>query len=248
MSGMMLCQHCDAFVSTANDAPRCTCCGERSCSRCLGKEKHTQIKPEKETTMGDKQVINELAEQAKKVGRQQTDYDEAWDAEHRARAELLQAVLDSVRPALRAICNRVVIKGTSSAAGSTTDAALWRGLLVSSEPSGGGPKVVPIAGDRHRGRYAGSDLLLNDEGVLVEIVYEGTYSNVKGEISSWEGKWCPLTCRHAITEYSADKIIDRLTTALLDSAKGASPMRTAMLLSRAEHLRAVTVMLKSVSK
>jgi hypothetical protein len=47
--GLMLCNHCDAYVSTANDAPRCVCCGQRCCSRCLGKEKYSRpiVKPKR---------------------------------------------------------------------------------------------------------------------------------------------------------------------------------------------------------
>jgi hypothetical protein len=191
-------------------------------------------------------IVNDLAEQARRVGRQQEDYDAAWDGERRAQAEVLDGVVTAMKPALRAICGKIPIKGKSSARGSGTEAATFKGVLVSAEPTGQGPRVVPIAGDRHRGRFAGTDLFLNDQGVLVELVYEGSWSNVEGEESHWEAKWCPMTSRHVITEYSVEKIIDRLTTVLLESAKGAAPMRTAMLLTRAETLRNVAGLLKAV--
>jgi hypothetical protein len=52
--GQMLCNHCDGWVSTANDAPRCSCCGERCCSRCLGKEKYHEGRP----TMAFSEICN----------------------------------------------------------------------------------------------------------------------------------------------------------------------------------------------
>jgi len=170
--------------------------------------------------MKPEEAIRGLAEEARRIGKQHSDQASAWEKALKAKAEFLLAIIDAIRPALPAICSRVVLKKDAPDGRRGDQAATWTGVCV----AGG-------LGDARA-------LYLNSEGVLVEVDY------IWGGGWEWEGKWCPLTVAHTVTEYEVEPIIDRLAQLLVAQARGSAPHRTAQLTAIAAKFEALTILLR----
>ena len=194
-----------------------------------------------------KRMLRELGDQAKRVARERSAYDGAWEEARRARVELLAAIVDAVRPALPALGSGLALRWSSHGVDAASAKAPFRAVLVGQMQKGPSlPCRFALASDSRRGRYGGTALYLTDEGVFVDLEYDGAWSDVPGEVSKWEAKWCPMTADDVVAEYDVADVLDRLTTALVQQAHGATPMRTANLLTRAKQLQALTKMLRGM--
>lgn len=170
-----------------------------------------------------------------------------------ARAEFLERFLEAVRPAARSLGGPVALAMTVSPAGTTTEPAGWRGLYL----DGLGPKIcnrTPVeqpglkrAAWPERGRHAGTRLLLRDDGALVELVYDGPWSNVPGETSSWRATATELAPGEALERgYKKDVILEAIGVALQAQAEGAAPVRAAELRGKAARIRAFSQLLRGL--
>jgi hypothetical protein len=188
--------------------------------------------------------LKELRATAEAVGAQTAALDVAGLDASMASAELLAAVLDALRPALRAICSPVAVYSTTTGAGTTTEPSGWRGLYL----AGDGPQIV----GRHqlddgavRGRYGGERLMLRDDGQLVVLRYEGPWSNVYRETSSWTATAAVVDAGAAAGRYDVPGILDALAQALAAQARGGAPARAAKLREKAERLQALVILVRS---
>ena len=190
---------------------------------------------------------------AEKIAAEHADLEIAAADRRQAAAEVLERLLEAVRPACRALASRVAISCTESPAGTTTEPAAWRGLFL----TGTGPKLVGRTAVEQpgyareawpeRGRHGGTRLLLRDDGKLVEMAYDGPWSNVPGEVSSWRASAAVLEPIEAVARgYHLDAIAEAIGTALDAQAGGASRERAAELRAKAERLRALAQIVRGL--
>lgn len=172
--------------------------------------------------MKPEEAIKGLAEEARRIGHQHADQASAWERTLEAKAELLQAIIDAVKPALQAICSRVVLKKETPGGERADVVATWTGIRI----AGG-------LGDARA-------LYLTVGGVLMEVDY------IWGGGWEWQGKWCPQTVRHTITEFDIEPMIESLTQALVAQAKGGAQKRTELLQVHAVQLQAVATLLRGI--
>jgi hypothetical protein len=181
---------------------------------------------------------------AERVERDHAELDAAGAVLHEANAALLEATVEAHRPALRALASVVGASGTSSGAGTTVEPMPWRGVWLGGE----GPTLIAreSAGPlMARGRHGGTRLILDTAGTFVELSYEGPWSNVPGEVSSWTASVALLNSRTVVERYNVNVILDRLAAALLAQANGVSPERAVLLREKADRIQALTKLIRS---
>jgi hypothetical protein len=166
-------------------------------------------------------------------------YEGAIDGERAARAQVLASVIEVLRPALRAICSRVDVAGVRSTAGTTRDAAGWRGVRLV------GTGIVQDPGDSiKRGEYKGHDLFLDEAGHLAELSYAGRWSSVHGEVSHWRSEVKVHTARQVVEDYDLGAILDRLVAVLEEQLQGDKAGNTRAIQARAARVTAVATMIR----
>jgi hypothetical protein len=187
--------------------------------------------------------LKQLRSTAAAVGKQAAALDVAGTDASLAKGELLAAVIDAIKPALRAICSKVAIGSTITDAGTTTEPASWRGLYL----AGDGPCLVDrkTSPDGIRGRWGGDRLMLRADGHLVTLRYQGPWTNVRGEVSKWTAEAIPTDAVSATGRWNLDVMIGSISNAVMAQANGASPRRAAQLRESAERIRALVVLVQS---
>jgi hypothetical protein len=187
--------------------------------------------------------LKQLRSTAVAVEAQTTALDIAGTDAAVAKGELLDAVIDAIRPALRAICSQVALACAFTAEGTTTEPAPWRGVHL----MGDGPWLTDrkTSPDGIRGRWGGDRLVLRDDGQLVTLRYQGPWTSVKGEVSKWTAEAAPTDAVSAAARWDLDVIIGALSDAVMAQANGAAPERTAQLRESAERIRAHVVLVQS---
>ena len=181
---------------------------------------------------------------AERVATENADLDAAGAEAREASAQMLACVVDAHRPALRALGSIVGASGTTSGSGTTVEPFSWRGVWVAGE----GPTLIAreAVGDGcARGRHGGSRLILDTAGTFAELTYEGPWSNVPGEVSSWTAGVGLLHVSVVAERYNVTAIIDRLATALVAQANGLSTGRAVLLRDKAGRLQALTKLIRS---
>jgi hypothetical protein len=190
-----------------------------------------------------KRLLRELGDQARVVGKQDDERRAAIKSDRDSKAELLEAVVDAVRPALRAIATRVQL----DAAG--TRCADRNGLLVGTKKTKEeyvvGPVVRPISGDPLRGRYGGEDLFLMEDGGFFEVTYDGPWSKVAGEKSGWQGIGVPVGAAEVVAGYDLGSILDEVEEELVAQAGGGAARATARAWASAERIHAIAVLVRA---
>jgi hypothetical protein len=178
-------------------------------------------------------IVQDLGEQAEQVA---AGYDRAGAAYRRrlsASAELLNRVIDAVRPALRAMGSRVEIARTQSAMGVTSDSAAFRGVELWGEAPTGRPVV--IQGD-------GVGFILTDHGdlVIARYVYTGTR-----DATSWRATYDLVTAAKLVDQVGDDfgQVLDRIAQALKVAARDSSPAAAAAHNAQAARIEAAALLL-----
>jgi hypothetical protein len=177
--------------------------------------------------------LKELRATAETVAHEKEDLEAAGRELRLERAVLLENVILALKPALPALCSSVGAAATWSPAGTNVVPAAWRGLYL----AGTGPERHDRSS--HRGRYVGERLMLRQDGALVILVYDGPWSAVPGEVSSWRTEERVVTGAEAAEAYDIDVLIDALRRALEAQATGGSPRRAAQMRDKADRLRAL---------
>ncbi len=170
--------------------------------------------------------------------------DQAATAERQAAAELLALVVDIVRPSLRAIGSRV-----------ETSHCHWTAERRDPDSERTSDRYVPLTGDlepysrnqtENEGVYHGRDIALREDGAIVRLRYEGSWSRWQGAANRWET---------SIREYSSAEeavadgwldvgtYVDTLAKAL-DSAAPGLKARAEKARKNAAKLRAVVELLR----
>jgi len=187
--------------------------------------------------------LTALAADASRVAATHDNTRIAFDEEADARAVLVRRIIDTVRPALPALCSRPLIGERTfwpdrTCPETETTRADWKGLLI----FGDGPEQDYRRANE--GSYIGSDIYLGEDGAFVSLDYSGHWSRWQGASSAWEAAATVLDDRTAIDtdERLADfsRTISEKLKAHLD---GKSSTRAEAARKRTEKLRAITSLL-----
>ena len=185
-----------------------------------------------------------LRTQAERVNEQHVAMETAYSAAREAEAELLTAIIAAVRPGLRALCSRlessreVVGHGDVNRQRYTTrHFKNWRGVVVAGD---GRREDNPRD---NRGCWEGSELVLREDGSLVELSYEGDWSRWQGSNWGWRATLTVLTPLQAVADYEVEAVADRLAGLLQRQLDGRAAKRTQAAQNRAARLHALAALL-----
>jgi len=185
------------------------------------------------------ETLASLASTAATVATEHEQYSAALATESEAEAALLARIIETVKPALRALACQIKSKDYSTAGRNgcnpvhTYDTFPERGVCLvdgydhDKDESG------------NRGTNGGSRLYLLADGRLAHVEREGTWSCWQGEPDTWEAELTIITEAEAVRHYELADMIAGLNTKLAEQLKGAKPVRTKAARARAEKLAAV---------
>jgi hypothetical protein len=190
--------------------------------------------------------LSELGTMAATVASQHAEYEAAVAAEEEADAALLTALVETVRPALRALSSRPQAYYhcwwvSNVKTDTETRRAEWRGVYmraVSDSPSGP-EKDHPSA---NSGQWVGGDLFLREDGTWVRLVYSGTWSKWQGAADKWEAEEEALTALEVAQEYKVADIVESVRAALQAQLDGAKSARTKAARERAARVAALAAL------
>ena len=195
--------------------------------------------------------IDEIATLGDQVASEHKDYEMAIDRELAAEAELLDAIITRIKPALPALGGRWkrAERCYSNDAGThlweETDWYDFRGVSVAGE----GLEKTPEE-SAGRGSISGDRLVLitkqaggYDPGDLVRIKYQGRWSRCRGDGDKWESQAHIVAAENALAEYGLDRIIKSLVEKLTKQVDGKKGKRAEQARARAERLSALAKLL-----
>lgn len=186
--------------------------------------------------------IADLASTATAVGAQHTAMTAAIDSERAAEAALLEAAIDAVRPALRALSSRLQSRYycTSGANGCNpverADHFTDRGLVLVDDYGSQKDRTG------NRGDYRGTRLVVLSDGQLARLERGGSWSHWQGEDNEFDVTLTLVTPLQAVKQYALADILASLRDALQRQLDGAAPKRTAAAQARAEKLTAIAAL------
>lgn len=184
-------------------------------------------------------TVAQLAPIVSQVAAEDAAHVEAIAAENAAEAALLARIVETVKPALRALGSRIyrTWRTTSGRNGvnpvEEREDFDERGVCLVDLFD----RVKDATGNR--GTYRGSRLYLLTDGRLARVVRTGTWSQWQGE---WDSEECTLTvvdAAEAQSRYELADIVEGLKTALQKQIEGKKPAATKAAHARAEKIAAV---------
>jgi hypothetical protein len=187
----------------------------------------------------------ELAEKARRVQADHADYLLAREREREAEVALLQATIETVRPALPGM-SQCIRRRSASTSGRN-------GCNPVDETADFDDEIGVLLVDRYdrdrdetgsRGTYGGDRLYLLDDGRLADVERTGSWSHWQGEWSSWEAALSPMTTAEAVSAYGLDNILAGLTKALDVQIAGNTKAQAQEFRDRADKLRDALRLLK----
>lgn len=188
--------------------------------------------------------VNKFAEDAAVVAALAEDYAQAIRDERAAEAAVLDSVIASVKPALRALSSRMISSSyeTSGRNGcnpvSRTEYHAPRGFVL----------VDDYDRDRdetgNRGQLGGTRLVVLTDGSLAVLERTGHFSHWQGEADTWESTLTPVTAVEAMDVYKLDDCLSSIRTGLDKQLAGNASTASLSARERTDKLRAVTALLK----
>ncbi len=183
-----------------------------------------------------------LAELASQVGEQHTVMTSAFEEERAAEAALLAQIVDAVRPALKALSNRLkaserVWWPTSVETASEKTYHPERGVLIDGE---GPERDFPRAND---GAIVGRDLVLLDDASFAVLTWSGNWTRWQGRSSEESSTLTRITTREVVDEWNVEEIALVLADWLEAQRDGKAVKTTAAAKARTEKLRGVSTLL-----
>lgn len=169
--------------------------------------------------------------------------DAAFAEERAAERQLLHALVDLVRPALRGLCSRPLIE--RSITGHATD------KRRESEQHAKEATVFLVGDQRpqedcprdNAGAYEGSGLHLRQDGTFVSVDYTGRWSRWQGSSSEWSAQVFPLTLDEVATDWDVDSIVEAVAELLEKQLGGNLPKRIKAAEERAAKVRSLVTLL-----
>jgi len=189
--------------------------------------------------------LSKLAAAISTVVAVNVEADQAHAEKLAAQVALVARILEMARPAARALGTRPKLADTFIVEGGTIvdQHAIWRGVILTCEPRGAGPSRKSTPSD-NEGMYEGADVFLRDDGALVELSYEGSWSRWQGTRCEWRGTPREITVEEFCRDWTAAdpaKLVAQLL-ALADAA-GDRTKAIAKARARMDKFRAVLALL-----
>jgi hypothetical protein len=176
-------------------------------------------------------ILSQLKHQARGVA-DATDANAAAAADKKTvSVELLDAVVEAVRPALRALASRIVIARAVSGAGTTEKTLDEPGLFLAS--TGPAPATPGKA-----------DLFLCREGSFVLLGYDEAVD--VGGVRQWKAAVVELATRDVVDMFPLAVVLDSIARALVEQAKSNTTKRTQEMVNQAARLRALVTLVRSI--
>jgi hypothetical protein len=185
------------------------------------------------------ETLATLATTATTVAKDHEAFTEALSRETQAEAALLERIIVTVKPALRALASRITKEDYATSGRNGCNPVSRRSYFDER-----GVCVVD-AFDRekdetgNRGSYGGSRLYLLDDGRLAEVDREGTWSCWQGEADVYTATLTVVVAAEAVRHYHLTDMIEAINTKLAEQVKGEKAKRTKAAHARAEKLAAV---------
>lgn len=176
------------------------------------------------------------------VAEQHATLQAAIDEQRQAEEELLEKLVESVRPALRALSSRLKASErmwwpTSVETATEKTYHPERGVRL----DGNGPeRDHPRAND---GSVGGTDLVLLDDGTFARLDWTGNWTRWQGRTSNEESTLVRLSLREVAEEHDVDEIAARLHELLTQQLAGKAGKTTQAAKARAEKVRSVSLLL-----
>jgi hypothetical protein len=188
------------------------------------------------------ETLTTLAATAATVATQHEEYQAALTTQQEAEAALLGRIIDTVKPALRALASGIVktYGDTSGQNGcnpvSEREYFEERGVCLvnaytSTKDSSG-----------NRGTWEGERLYLLSDGRLAETSRTGEWSCWQGEWDRYEATIKIVDAAYAVKDYELADIVETLTEKLNEQIKGQKTTRTKAATERAAKLAALTTL------
>jgi hypothetical protein len=187
-------------------------------------------------------TVTSLGPVVAQVVTEHTEYEGALAAQNEAEAALLTRIIETVKPALRALASGIVktYGDTSGQNGcnpvSEREYFAERGVcLVNAYTS-----TKDTTGNR--GTWQGERLYLLSDGRLAEASRTGEWSCWQGEWDRYEATLKIVDAAYAVKDYELADIVESLTEKLNEQIKGQKTTRTKAARSRAERLAALATL------
>lgn len=191
-------------------------------------------------TQNVKLYLSQLQHQAVGVATAVAANEEAMADKKTASVELLDAVVEAVRPALRAMSSRIVTSRVTSGAGTTETALDEPGLyLTCIGPPRDRPGPYATAGS-----WQGTDLFLCREGSFVMLSYDGELD--RAGVSKWAAAVVELATRDIVDMFPLPVVLDAIARAMSAQANGNTTKRTEQIRNQADRLRALVTLVRSL--
>lgn len=193
----------------------------------------------------NQEQIKTFSDKASRVAEQHEAMQQAYASESEAKAELLRAVIEAVKPGLPALGSRVpqsyTINGHADCNKQREKTSyfddIYCGIVVAGE---GLQRDNPRD---NRGSYEGSHLILSHDGVLYELSYFGDWSKWQGSSWGWEAELAAIDEGEAVDSFNLEEIVSSLSEALDAQLSGNAKKRTKAATERADKLRALAQLL-----
>jgi hypothetical protein len=188
--------------------------------------------------------INSLTSKVAEVVAVTDEYEAAIALERDAEVQLLTAVIEVVRPGLRAICSRLLKREACTGGRDGCNPVEkkeyfeQRGIILVEDFR----RVRDETGNE--GTYEGRALALLATGELAIITREGTWSLWQGSWNREEHTMKCVTVAEAMNTFDADDCVAALRNALDKQLNSKRQEATKAALARAEQLRAIAALVK----
>lgn len=196
-----------------------------------------------ETVENNVEQIKQVAPTVERIG---AEFDQARAAQREAETFLLAGVVETVRPALRALSGRIrksrsfIVDGVG---GETVTYHEARGVYVSDDaPGKPATKVARL--DDTSGPYSGFDLVLLSDGTFAEQRYTGSWTRWVGQTDEWDSTLTPVTIDQVIDGWDVEEVIATIAARLTSYAEGKATARADQARERAAKLSAIVALLQ----
>ena len=188
------------------------------------------------------QAVEKITTLSRSVAEQHATMETAIAEERAAEEELLEKVVDAVRPALKALSSRILATERTwwpTSVETATDKSFHpeRGVRL----DGNGPvRDHPRAND---GAVEGEDLVLLEDGTFARLDWSGTWTRWQGRTSEETSTLTRLTLAEVVETWDVDQLAARLHELLEQHLAGRATKTTASARERTAKLRAVSALL-----
>jgi hypothetical protein len=194
-----------------------------------------------ETTITS-ETLTRLATTAATVAKDHEAFTAALSTQNQAEAALLVRIIDTVKPALRALACQIK-KYDFSTSGNNGCNPVHR---YDTFDEVGVMLVDDFSRDKdatgNEGTYGGSRLYLLSDGRLAEVDREGTWSCWQGAADTYTATLKTVDAAYAVRTYHLTDMIEAINTKLAEQIKGSKAKRTKAATERASKLAALTTL------